>query len=239
MYDQREHEDVRHDRGNNNSGAKDDESLLEHQSGSDLEAGGLTVYFYNWDALSNGSPYLALDDAIVASQGVGSNDGPCLTMTDEPGWYQIQAYTNGTIATKCTEENADRCEPDDKQWRGLNINSNYVYICECDSEQEAREQLGPPPSEDGGSGGGSETTATPTPDDGGEATATPTPTPESDDPTPTRPNRRAPRRPRAAATAAIAVAATTAARTARAMASRTTSRPTSRATNRTTGTRRP
>ena len=188
------------DRGNNNSGAQSDESLLEHQSGSDLKAGGLTVYFYNWDAVSNGPPYLAPEDAVVASQGVGSNDGPCLTMTDEPGWYQIQSYTNGTIATKCTEENADRCEPDDKQWRGVNLNSNYVYVCECNSEQEAREKLGPPPSEGGSSGqeggGGGEGTETPsdgdetaTPDGGGgetsdSGTPTPTATPPPSTPTP-------------------------------------------------------
>ena len=152
------------DRGNNNSGTASDESLLEHQSGSDLEAGGLTVYFYNWDAAAGGPPYLAPKDAVVAAQGVDSNDGPCLTMTDEPGWYQIEAYTNGTIATKCKEENNNDCEPDDKQWRGVNLRSNYEYICECDSEEEAREELGPPPSEGG---------ETPTPGGGGEGTATP------------------------------------------------------------------
>ena len=167
------------DRGNNNSGTATDESLLEHQSGSDLEAGGLTVYFYNWDAASGGPPYLAPEDAVVAAQGVDSNDGPCLTMTDEPGWYQIQAYTNGTIANKCKEENNNACEPDDKQWRGVNLNSNYVYIRECDSEEEAREELGAPPPERNG-------TPTPTPANGDNATDTPTPD-NGDQPTDTPP----------------------------------------------------
>jgi len=179
------------DRGNNNSGTASDESLLEHQSGSDLEAGGLTVYFYNWDAAAGGPPYLAPEDAVVAAQGVGSNDGPCLTMTEEPGWYQIEAYTNGTIATKCKEENNNDCEPDDKKWRGVNLRSNYVYICECDSEEEAREELGAPPPERSGTPtptptpDGDEPTDTPTPD-GDEATDTPTPD-NGDQPTATPP----------------------------------------------------
>ena len=169
------------DRGNNNSGTEDDESLLEHQSGSDLKEGGLTVYFFNWDAASGDPPYLAPEDAVVASQGVGSNDGPCLTMTDEPGWYQIDAYTNGTIATECTEEGNSDCEPDDKQWRGVNLRSNYVYICECDSEEEAREDLGAPPPERNGE-------QTPTPDNGDNATETPPPDGEEATDTPTPDN---------------------------------------------------
>ena len=170
------------DRGNNNSGTEDDESLLDHQVGSDLEEGGLTVYFYDWSAATGDPPYLAPEDAVVAAQGVGSNDGPCLTMTETPGWYQIQAYTNGTIATKCTEEGNPDCEPENKQWRGVNLNSNYVYVCECDSEEEAREELGAPPPERNGTPtpDGGEATATPTP----TATATPTPTPPPSTPTP-------------------------------------------------------
>jgi hypothetical protein len=151
------------DRGNNNSGTSADESMLEHQSGSELDSDGVEVDFYGWadsGGLAGGGtpPYLAGEDAVVLGIGQGSNDGPCLTMTDEPGWYQMQAYLNGTVATKCTEEGNETCEPDEKQFRGVTMASNYVYVCECDDRREAVDELGLPPNE------------TPTP------TATPDPT---------------------------------------------------------------
>jgi len=164
------------DRGNDNDGTQADEDLIEHRKGSTLSAGGLTITFFDWGDLSGDPPYLAPPDAIVAAQGADSNDGPCLKMTSDPGWYRVRAYANGTIASECTEEGNSECEPDDEQWRGVNLNSNYVYICECDSEQEARETLGPPPNEADGSASGS--------DDGGGDGATPTPRP-ANTPTPT------------------------------------------------------
>jgi len=171
------------DRGNDNDGTKTDESLVEHRRESNLRAGGLDVYFYNWEEITNDPPYLSPEDAVVAAQGAGSEDGPCLKMTSDPGWYQVQAYTNGSIATECNEEGNSDCKPENKQWRGVNLNSNWVYICECDSEQQAREQLGPPPNEGGTSGqsggGGGESTPTPAPN-------TPTPTQAPDTPTPTQ-----------------------------------------------------
>ncbi|MFW5963729.1 MAG: hypothetical protein ACOCQM_02595, partial [Natronomonas sp.] len=157
------------DRGNNNTGTNIDEDLVAHQRNTDFRDDGITIQMYNWDDFSNDPPYLAPEDAVVAAQGAGSNSGPCLTVTDEPGWYQIQAFTNGTIATGCKEEGNEECEPEDKEFVGVNVNSNYVYVCECDNEEEAREQLGPPPNEDDG---------------GSESTPEPTPTPEST-PTPT------------------------------------------------------
>ena len=157
------------DRGNNNSGTSADESMVGHLSGSNLEADGLTVYFYSWEAATNGPPYLASEDAVVLGIGQGSNDGPCLTMTDEPGWYQMQAYLNGTVATKCTEEGNETCEPDEKQFRGVMMASNYVYVCECDDRREAVDELGLPPNET--------TTPTATPD----PTATETPQPADTD----------------------------------------------------------
>ena len=162
------------DRGNDNEGTKTDESLVEHRRESNLRAGGLDVYFYNWEEIQADPPYLSPEDAVVAAQGAGSDQGPCLKMTENPGWYRLQAYTNGTIATECNEEGNSDCEPENKQWRGVNLNSNYVYICECDSEQQAREELGAPPPEGG---------STPTPGGGGEGTATPAD--DSDEPTPT------------------------------------------------------
>ena len=179
------------DRGNDNDGTKTDESLVEHRRESNLRAGGLDVYFYNWEEIQADPPYLSPEDAVVAAQGAGSDDGPCLKMTENPGWYRLQAYTNGTIATECKEEGNSDCEPENKQWRGVNLNSNWVYICECDSEQQAREELGPPPNEGGSSGqeGGGGGEGTETPSDGG-GTATPGGSGESPDSgtsTPTEP----------------------------------------------------
>ena len=157
------------DRGNNNSGTGTDESMVEHLSGFNLEADGLTVYFYSWEAVTNGPPYLAPEDAVALGIGRGSDDGPCLTMTDEPGWYQMQAYLNGTVATKCTEEGNETCEPDEKQFRGVTMASNYVYVCECDDRREAVNDLGLPPNET--------PTPSPTPTATPEPTATETPQP--------------------------------------------------------------
>ena len=160
---------LRIDRGNNNSGTSTDESMFEHLSGVDLEADGLTVYFYNWEAVTSDPPYLAPEDAVVLGIGQGSNSGPCLTMTDEPGWYQVKAYLNGTVATNCTEEGNETCEPDEKQFRGVTMASNYVYVCECDDRREAVDELGLPPNET--------PTPSPTPTATPEPTATETPQP--------------------------------------------------------------
>jgi len=176
------------DKGNNNEGTKIDQDLVEHRKGSVLGAGGLTITFFDWGDLSGDPPYLSPADAVVAAQGTGSNAGPCLKMTSDPGWYQLRGFTNGTIASECKEEGNSDCEPQTKERRGLNLFSNYVYICECDNEQQARSQLGPPPNEDdgsgSGSGGGDSGDATPTPTQQ-PATATPTSQPAST-PTPTQ-----------------------------------------------------
>ncbi|PSQ32905.1 hypothetical protein BRD05_09525 [Halobacteriales archaeon QS_9_70_65] len=181
------------DRGSDNTGFQSDESLLEHRERSPLEKDGLRVYFFDWDAFGSGNvpPYFAPRDTVVARQGKGSRDGPCLKMSEEPGWYRVKGYANGTISNKCndrpkgeTDQNShpresSECEPDPKERIGLNLNSNYQYICECDSEQEARQKLGPPPNEDGetSDGGGEEQAATPTPTPTPAPTATPTPVP--------------------------------------------------------------
>ena len=158
------------DRGNNNSGTQTDASLrLEHTSSSEIDASGIRLEFFNWEAVSGNPPYLTSEDAVVLA--IGQFDGPCLTMTDEPGWYQAKAYFNGTVATSCTEEGNETCEPDEKQFRGLTVTSNYVYVCECDDRQEAIDILGLPPN------------VTPTP------TPSPTSTPEL---TATDPSKNAP-----------------------------------------------
>ena len=185
------------DRGSDNSGFQSDESLLEHREESPLEKDGLRVYFFDWDAFGSGNvpPYFAPRDTVVARQGKGSRDGPCLKMSEEPGWYRVKGYANGTISNKCndrpkgeTDKNShpresSECEPDPKERIGINLRSNYQYICECDSEQEARQKLGPPPNEDGETGdGGEEQAATPTPTPVATSTPTPTPVPTEADP---------------------------------------------------------
>ena len=160
------------DRGNNNSGVQDDESLLEHRKDDNFRDDGLDVYFYDWSDFGGDPPYLAPEDAIVAAQGWRSDGGPCLTLTSEPGWYQMQGFLNGTIANgDCTEEGNSNCEPEDKEYVGVRVKSNYMYVCECDSREEAVEKLGPPP----GSGG---PTPTETPTGTDEPTETPTGTVE-------------------------------------------------------------
>lgn len=108
------------------------------------------------------------DDQVIAVQGEGSAGGPCYAMPEEPGWYQIQGYTNGT------------------GWNGkfveLHLPSHYFYVCVCDSEAEARDELGPPPSEQDTTTPTPTPTATPTPTETGE---TPTPTETGETPTPT------------------------------------------------------
>ena len=163
------------DRGNNNSGTQIDEDLVQKQRDSDFRDDGITIEFFDFDSFGDREPpYLAPEDAIVAAQGAGSNGGPCLTMTDEPGWYRIEAFMNGTVADNGPDE-----EPsDDADEIGFELNSNYVYVCDCENEAEAREQLGSPPDEE--ENGGGEPTPTEEPADD------PTPTEEpADDPTPT------------------------------------------------------
>ncbi|WP_254839004.1 PGF-CTERM sorting domain-containing protein [Natronomonas marina] len=166
------------DYGNNDSGTQIDEDLIQSRKSSTLAEGGLTIDFYDWGDLGGDPPYAAPEDAIVAAQGAGSNDGPCLKMTSEPGWYQIQGFINGTEA-----DNGPDQEPSEEANKaGILADSNYIYICECDSEAAARETLGPPPNEAGSGGESGGATPTPTPSGNG---ATPTPTESGATPTPT------------------------------------------------------
>ena len=166
------------DRGNNNSGTQIDEDLVQYQRRSVFKDDGIDIFFYDWEDFAGNPPYMAPEDAIVAEQGENSNAGACITMTEEPGWYQIQAFFNGTVAEEdCTDSGNDACEPEDKEYIGGHLSSTYFYVCECDSEAEAREQLGAPPDED--------TDETPTPTE--EDTETPeqeTETPDADTETP-------------------------------------------------------
>lgn len=162
------------DRGNNNSGTKIDQDLVSKQKNADFRDDGITIEFYDWGDFANDPPYMRAQDAIIAEQGARSGDGACLTVTNEPGWYRIQGFLNGTAA----DNGPDQQPSDDaKQVAGMAL-SNYIYVCACDSEQEAREQLGAPPNER------TTTDSTPTPTPTSTATATPTPEPETETATP-------------------------------------------------------
>lgn len=149
------------DRGNNNSGTKTDEDLLEHRKDTKFGERELVVEFFTEDDFGGDAIDVRPEDAIVAVLGAGSSSGPCYTMPEEPGWYRLHGWANGTTP--------------DGEFVEVDLYSNYQYICMCDNEAAAREELGPPPSEDG---------ATPTPGDGTE-TPTGTSTPDNSTETPT------------------------------------------------------
>jgi PGF-CTERM protein len=167
------------DRDSSLPGTQFDEDLVQKQRNTNFLDDGIEIKFYDFSDFAGDPPYMAPEDQVVAAQGAGSQDGTCLTMTSEPGWYRLQAFLNGTVADNGPDE-----EPSDSAEEvGLKLQSNYIYVCECDSESEAREQLGPPPNEpddNGGSESTPEPTATP------ESTPTPTEAPDST-PEPTEP----------------------------------------------------
>ena len=165
------------DRGSNNSGTKIDEDLVQKQKNTNFRGDGITIEFYDWSDFAGDPPYATPKSQIVARLGQGSQSGSCLTLTDEPGWYQVQGFINGTAA-----DNGRGTEPsEDAGKAGINAKSNYLYVCECDSRAEAEEQLGPAPGSDGNDGSDPTPTPTATP----ESTPTPTAAPD-DTPTPTQ-----------------------------------------------------
>ena len=161
------------DRGNNNSGTQVDEDLVSRQKSNDFRDDGITIEFFDFEDFAGDPLRMMPEDAIVAEQGANSAAGACLTMTDEPGWYQIEGFMNGTVA-----DNGDDEPSDDAEEVELRLNSNWIYVCDCDSREEAEQQLGPAPDD-----------PQEEPEDPPEDTPTPTPTPTEeppeDDPTPT------------------------------------------------------
>lgn len=137
------------DRGNNLSGAMDDDSLLEHQAGSNLSRNSFFVEYYNWNAISNSPPYFEYNDEFILAQGEGSNDGPCMQTPDEPGWYRSSIEITGTVADNGTEENNEDSRPTSNAKNvSMTVYSNYYYVCECDSYEEAVRTLGAPPNKE-------------------------------------------------------------------------------------------
>ena len=166
------------DRGNDNEGTQYDEDLVSRQKTNEFRDDGIVINFYEFEDFGGDPPYMAPEDAIVAAQGAGSAAGPCLTLTDEPGWYRIAAFMNATVA----DNGPDEQPSEDADRVSLELHSNYLYVCECDSEEEAREQLGAPPNEqDDETQDESTPTPTATPEDEPQDEPTPTPTETPDD----------------------------------------------------------
>ena len=162
------------DRGGNNSGTEIDDDLVQHMRSNDFRESGLYLRFYQEEDFGGDPIFINPEDAIRAQQGSGSPDGPCYTMPEEPGWYQVTGYLNGTTP--------------EGEYAEESTTSHYFYVCDCEDESEARAQLGPPPSEDDSSEQEASTptpepeTETPTPEPDTPEPETETPTPESDSP---------------------------------------------------------
>jgi PGF-CTERM protein len=136
------------DRGSNNSGTQNDDSILQNMLDSGFQKDKIWVEFNGEDDFGD-TVSISREDSIIAVQ------SDCYTMPSDPGWYQISGKINGT-------------GPDGNFFE-VTLDSHYFAICEgCHDEATAREKLGPRPGE--GSTSGETPTATET------ATATPTPT---------------------------------------------------------------
>ncbi|QLD85733.1 PGF-CTERM sorting domain-containing protein [Natronomonas halophila] len=136
------------DRGSNNSGTQNDDSILQNMLDSGFQEDKIWVEFNGEDDFGE-TVSISREDSIIAVQ------SDCYTMPSDPGWYQISGKINGT-------------GPDGNFFE-VTLDSHYFAVCEgCHDEATAQEKLGPRPGE--GSTNDETPTATAT------ATATPTPT---------------------------------------------------------------
>lgn len=136
------------DRHNDDPGLQTDEPFLKHVKNTEENDSLIYTDMFDDDDIGGETTYLAPDDQIVAEV------QDCYKNPDEPGWYQMYGWSNGTT--------------DDGKEVKVSVVSHYFYICNCTSRQQAVNELGPPPSAEGGGGGGGNGT--------GNGTATPTPT---------------------------------------------------------------
>lgn len=155
------------------------ESIVTYREESKLTKDGIWVDWYDEEDLGGEAPKFKASDEIVVSF------DSCLINADDPGWYQMNIYFNGTSP--------------DGEYVETQHDSHYYAVCDCESRQEAVEVLGPPPSqqdetptEDPGTATSTLTeepgtaTSTPTPtEEPGTATPTPTPTKDQETATPT------------------------------------------------------
>jgi hypothetical protein len=168
------------DRGANNSGTTIDESVVDNVKSFWIEQNDagqtyVMVELYKEDDIGGDPLHLNYTDQVVVVL------DECFTVPNEPGWYRVGSYMNGTI-----------WDGDFLEGAGY---SHYTYVCDCADRAEAIEVLGPPPVEGYGQEG-SRVKAEPDELDGEppdswdlavtrepgswdpDATPTPTPTPE-------------------------------------------------------------
>lgn len=160
------------DRDGNADGTGYDRGLVQHTSDTEYRDGRLLLSFFRIDELGGNPPYVSPDDQFVLALGEGSDGGTCVTVTDHPGWYQLEFFANGTVHDD-PDDYPSADEVDHEDLIGVTQQSTYVYVCECANESEARETLGPPPN-----------LPNPTPVSTPTPTSTSTPPPEPS-PTPT------------------------------------------------------
>jgi hypothetical protein len=140
------------DRGNDGSGTATDESLLTAYRSYTSAPEGFFIEFYKESALAGEPVVVTTADQVVARQ------NNCVNNPQEPGWYRVTGYLNGSTKDDTTTDYT------------IYATSRYTYVCDCESREEAEEKLGPPPNEGGDTA--APTTATPT------SEPQPTPTPE-------------------------------------------------------------
>jgi hypothetical protein len=117
------------DRGNNRPGTETDRSLLNAYKSVTYTEGGIYVTFFKSEGIAGGPVNITVEDQIV------SRVTDCLENPDEPGWYRLTGYINGSTRMDTRTDYA------------IYGAARYVYVCEgCDSRQEAIEALGPPPT---------------------------------------------------------------------------------------------
>ncbi|WP_255196309.1 PGF-CTERM sorting domain-containing protein [Halorarius litoreus] len=141
------------DRGNDEAGTKTNQGLLTAYKTYESKPSGFFIGFYKESALA-GEPVVATtSDQVVARQ------NNCVNNPEEPGWYRVNGYINGSTKNDTTTDYT------------IYATSQYTYVCDCSSREEAREKLGPPPNEQSGS-------ESSTPEATATATATTTSTPD-------------------------------------------------------------
>jgi len=183
------------DRGNDghggdfhSTGGGGDDSLVSSIQNSGVDSNYGYFQFAGPDDFGDRNIPLNSSDAFVAAL------GDCWANPEEPGWYRMTVWFNGT------DYNGNKVE-----WKGWN---HWQYFCsDCESRQDAIDKFGPPgtnpdnpwkdttvskqsssdptptdtvtPTSAGDDSDDSEPTPTPTSasDDGGDSTATPTPPP--------------------------------------------------------------
>ena len=171
-------------------------STFKYVKGNSFEEDRIWVEYYRGDEIS--APRESYGGGPGQGEDKGRNDGDgnyefyaddllhvvfndCAKNPEDPGWYRMKWFQNGTNFNGYEEgQEISQEESMEGDYAEVERFSDYVWICDCENEQEAREELGPPPDAE----------QTPTPDGGADPTPTPTITTETpvDEPTETDDN---------------------------------------------------